>query len=97
MLTGGNSMLPGLAQRLQRELVQLLPRKEDKAAVKVQAQPGRENFTWDGGAHLCSLSSFQRLWLGKQEWMETGGVAVNGGGLGGLKPEEEPKETTTKA
>ena len=73
MLTGGNSLLPGLSGRLQSELRGLLlkgPLK--KAVVRVQAQEGRENFTWDGGAHLCSLSSFQRLWLTKQDYMETG-------------------------
>ena len=74
MLTGGNSLLPGLAQRLQGDLLDLLRKGPPKkaAVVRVQAQEGRENFTWDGGAHLCSLSSFQRLWLTKQDYMETG-------------------------
>ena len=69
MLTGGNSLIPGLETRLQKELSQLLPKN---TIVRVQAQKGRENFTWNGGAHLCSLSSFQRLWLTKQDYMETG-------------------------
>ena len=73
MLTGGNSLLPGLSGRLQSELRGLLQKGPlKKAVVRVQAQEGRENFTWDGGAHLCSLSSFQRLWLTKQDYMETG-------------------------
>lgn len=69
MLTGGNSLLPGLDLRLQKELSGLFPQK---TTVRVQAQKGRENFTWSGGAHLCSLSSFQRLWLTKQDYLETG-------------------------
>ena len=76
MLTGGNSLLPGLNQRLQSELRAMLQKAaggaKKAAVVRVQAQEGRENFTWDGGAHLCSLSSFQRLWLTKQDYMETG-------------------------
>ena len=76
MLTGGNSLLPGLAERLQSELRAQLQKGPGnwgkKAVVRVQAQEGRENFTWDGGAHLCSLSSFQRLWLTRQDYMETG-------------------------
>ena len=77
MLTGGNSLLPGLAERLQSELRAQLQKGQagnwgKKAVVRVQAQEGRENFTWDGGAHLCSLSSFQRLWLTRQDYMETG-------------------------
>jgi actin len=75
MLTGGNSMLPGLDLRLQSELTSMFTKggfMKKAPAVKVQAQEGREHFTWDGGAHLCSLSSFQRLWLTKQDYMETG-------------------------
>lgn len=69
MLTGGNSLMPGLDVRLQKELSKMLPKS---TIVRVQAQKGRENFTWNGGAHLCSLSSFQRLWLTKQDYMENG-------------------------
>lgn len=69
MLTGGNSMLPELNTRLQWELEKLLPKQ---TVVRVGAQKGRDNFTWDGGAHLCSLSSFQRLWLSKQDYNELG-------------------------
>jgi hypothetical protein len=28
-------------------------------SVRVTSQKGRENFTWSGGAHLSTLSSFQ--------------------------------------
>lgn len=74
MLTGGNSLLPGLEKRLEKELTTMLFKGGDKsnAGVRVVAQKGRENFTWSGGAHLCSLSSFQRLWLSRQDYLETG-------------------------
>lgn len=73
VLTGGNSMLPGLDKRLEAELVTLLPDNMGKKVnVRVNAQPGRENFTWRGGVHLCSLSSFQGLWLSKADYQETG-------------------------
>ena len=74
MLTGGNSLLPGLSGRLQHELEKLLPKN---TTVRVQAQEGRDHFTWNGGAHLCSLSSFQRLWLSKQDYQETGASNMN--------------------
>ena len=45
--------------------------------IKVVAQSGRENFTWNGGAHLCSLSSFQRLWLTAQDYQEGGSNAIS--------------------
>lgn len=76
MLTGGNSLLSGLDARLANELTKLFPKN---TKVKVQAQNGRENFTWDGGAHLCGLSSFQRLWLTKQDYKESG---LKGAGTG---------------
>ena len=60
VLTGGNSMLPGLDKRIQSELSKMLP---NQVSVRVNAQNGRDNFTWKGGVHLCSLTSFQGLWL----------------------------------
>ena len=69
MLTGGNSLLPNMNVRLQKELAEILPKNVN---VRVSAQKGRENFTWNGGAHLSTLSSFQRLWLTKQDYLETG-------------------------
>lgn len=73
VLTGGNSKLPGMDVRLQKELTQMLPDNVGKKVnVRVHAQKGRDMFTWNGGSHLCSLSSFQRLWLTKQDYLETG-------------------------
>lgn len=86
MLTGGNSLLPGLEHRLQTELTNLLPKN---TVVRVQAQTGRENFTWTGGAHLCSLSSFQRLWLTKQDYMENGATMKVESGQA-FEQEDEP-------
>ena len=72
VLTGGNTLISGLDKRLQKELTQMLPANMERVTVRVQAQKGRENFTWCGGAHLTSLDSFQRLWLTKNDYMETG-------------------------
>ena len=76
MLTGGNTLIPGLDSRLERELNAMLGPKHDYD-IKVVAQSGRENFTWNGGAHLCSLSSFQRLWLTAQDYQEGGSNAIS--------------------
>ena len=73
VLTGGNSLFPGFDKRLESELTSLLPDNFGKNVnVKVNAQNGRDNFTWKGGVHLCSLDSFQGLWLSKQDYTETG-------------------------
>ena len=62
-------MLPGLDKRIQSELSKMLP---NQVSVRVNAQNGRDNFTWKGGVHLCSLTSFQGLWLTKQDYIENG-------------------------
>jgi len=69
VLSGGNSLIPGMDKRLTKELSQVLPQD---MKVRVQAQPGRENFSWMGGVHLTKLDSFQRLWLTKTDYMEVG-------------------------
>ena len=79
VLTGGNSMLPGLDKRIQSELSKMLP---NQVSVRVNAQNGRDNFTWKGGVHLCSLTSFQGLWLTKQDYMETGTKKDANGSVG---------------
>jgi len=78
VLTGGNSLYPGFDKRLEAELSALLPDNygNQNVSVRVNAQRGRDNFTWKGGVHLCSLDSFQGLWLSKQDYMETGGGDV---------------------
>lgn len=97
MLTGGNTMIPGLELRLERELNAMMGPKHDYD-IKVVAQNGRENFTWTGGAHLCSLSSFQRLWLTAQDYQEGGSNAISLGDpkqLSGLSTEEQVEENGT--
>ena len=60
VLAGGNTLMPNLDVRLQKELTKKLPPSMYHVNVRVHAQKGRDNFTWSGGAHLTSLSSFQR-------------------------------------
>ena len=78
VLTGGNSLFPGFDKRLESEVAKLLPEDLAKASVRVSSQKGRDNFTWKGGVHLCSLDSFQGLWLSKQDYMETGAKIEEG-------------------
>lgn len=40
--------------------------------VKVVAPPERKYSVWIGGSILASLSTFQNLWVSKQEYDETG-------------------------
>ncbi|KAL2917326.1 Actin-related protein 4 [Polyrhizophydium stewartii] len=71
VLTGGNSLLPGFADRLYTELHLALP----GARVKVHAAGGpleRRFGPWIGGSILASLGSFHQLWISKQQYEEMG-------------------------
>src|SRR5690349_15855797 len=65
VLSGGNTMFPGLADRLQKELTLLAP---STMKVKVIAPPERKYSVWIGGSILASLSTFQQMWISKEEY-----------------------------
>ncbi len=62
-------MFPGLAARLRRELVELAPAD---VRVEVIAPPERKYSAWIGGSILASLSHFQRMWITKADYDESG-------------------------
>ena len=59
----------GIADRLSNELVNLAP---SSMRVKVIAPPERKYSVWIGGSILASLSTFQQMWISKQEYDECG-------------------------
>ncbi|KAF8681432.1 cytoskeleton organization [Rhizoctonia solani] len=69
VLSGGTTMYPGIADRMQKELTALLP---SSMKVKIVAPPERKYSVWIGGSILASLSTFQNLWCSKQEYDESG-------------------------
>merc|ERR1719348_2495594 len=75
-LSGGNTKFQGLDRRLSLELEKLLP---EKTGIKVKALPNRELLGWVGGARLSNLSSFQRFWLTKADYLETGSLKTGDG------------------
>jgi actin len=69
VLSGGTTMFPGIADRLQKELTALAP---SSVKVKVIAPPERKYSVWIGGSILASLSTFQNMWVSKEEYDESG-------------------------
>jgi actin len=69
VLSGGSTMFPGIDTRLKKEIQALAP-----AAVKVKivAPPERKYSVWIGGSILSSLSTFQDMWITKDEYDEAG-------------------------
>lgn len=69
VLAGGNTMFEGISERLLSAL-QVFYR--DSLPVKVISPPERKYSSWIGGSILASLSTFQEMWISKQEYDEAG-------------------------
>ncbi|GBG88972.1 hypothetical protein CBR_g48582 [Chara braunii] len=74
VLSGGSTMFPGIADRMSKEITAAAP-----AAVKIKvvAPPERKYSVWIGGSILASLSTFQQMWISKQEFEESGPPIVH--------------------
>jgi actin-related protein len=69
VLSGGTTMYPGIADRMQKEITALAP---STMKIKIIAPPERKYSVWIGGSILASLSTFQEMWISKQEYDESG-------------------------
>merc|ERR1712243_394411 len=60
VLSGGNTMYTGIADRMQKEITGLAP---STMKIKIIAPPERKYSVWIGGSILASLSTFQSMWI----------------------------------
>lgn len=74
VLSGGSTMFNGIADRLFKEISASI---NEKMRVKVIAPPERKYSVWIGGSILASLSTFQQMWISKQEYDESGPSIVH--------------------
>jgi actin beta/gamma 1 len=74
ILSGGTSMFPGIADRMQQEITALAPSTEK---IKIIADPERKYSVWIGGSIVASLSTLQHMWISKQEYEECGPSIVH--------------------
>jgi len=74
VLSGGTTMYEGLPERLQKEVTNKAP---SSMKVKVVAPPERKYSVWIGGSILASLSTFQTMWIRKEEYDEAGPSVVH--------------------
>ncbi|KAL4236684.1 actin [Mactra antiquata] len=74
VLSGGSTMFPGIENRMKKEMDSLVP---SSMRVKVYAPPERKYSVWIGGSILSSLSTFQQMWISKQEYDECGPSIVH--------------------
>jgi len=74
VLSGGTTMFEGIAERMQKEITALAPAS---MKIKIVAPPERKYSVWIGGSILSSLSTFQSMWISKQEYDESGPSIVH--------------------
>lgn len=71
VLAGGNTLFPNIAQRLNDMLLNV------PAEVVITANPERPYSAWVGGSIIASLSTFDQVWISRQEYDEHGPTIVH--------------------
>jgi len=74
VISGGTTMFNGIDKRLHKEITALAPQTMQ---VKIVAPPERKYSVWIGGSILASLSTFEDMWVKKQEYDESGPSIVH--------------------
>jgi len=74
VLSGGTTMYSGIADRMSKEITALAP---PTMKIKIIAPPERKYSVWIGGSILASLSTFQQMWISKEEYDESGPSIVH--------------------
>ena len=67
-------MFPGFAERMKKEMTAFAP---PNTRIYIVASPERKLSAWIGGSILGSLSTFQKMWITKQEYNECGPSIVH--------------------
>ncbi|CAO4375488.1 unnamed protein product [Caenorhabditis nigoni] len=74
VLSGGTTMYPGIADRMQKEITALAP---SAVETKIIAPPERKYSVWMGGSILASRDGFNQMWISKEEYVESGPSIVH--------------------
>ena len=74
ILSGGNTMFPGLAERIKKELTCLA---STGVRINVISPPERKYSTWIGGSILASMTDFSKMCINSSEYDEYGPSIVH--------------------
>jgi len=74
VMSGGTTMFDGIADRLTKEVKAIAPQGNE---IKIIAPPERKYSVWIGGSILASLSTFEEMWVNKEEYDESGPSIVH--------------------
>ncbi|OWF49030.1 actin-like protein 6B [Mizuhopecten yessoensis] len=76
IVVGGNSLIAGFTERLNRDLGTKTPPSMRLKIISATGTAERRFSSWIGGSILASLGSFQQMWISKQEYEEGGRSCV---------------------
>ncbi|KAK2113804.1 hypothetical protein P7K49_008070 [Saguinus oedipus] len=65
VLSGVTTTYPGIVDRIQKEITALVP---SIMKIKIIVPPEHKYWVWISGSILASLSTFQQMWISKQEY-----------------------------
>ncbi|MEQ2204345.1 hypothetical protein XENOCAPTIV_011750, partial [Xenoophorus captivus] len=71
VLSGGNTLLPGLPERVQAEIKNLVS-ADMGVTVCVTSPKDRDFLVWSGGSVLANLPTFSSAWISQGEYEEYG-------------------------
>jgi actin-related protein len=74
VLSGGSTRFSGFVHRMRKEIAAIAP---PTTKTKIDAPNERNITVWVGGSILASLSTFQQMWISKQEYDEFGPSIVH--------------------
>jgi actin len=75
ILGGGNSMVKNYPERLRKELLRMFKNEtsiEGEGSLKINAQSERIYSAWLGASVVCSIGTFQQMWVSKNDYEEVG-------------------------
>ena len=74
LMSGGTTIFKGMDERMTKEISSLAP---PTMKIRVEGDDARQNTVFKGGSILVSNSSFQQMWISKQEFDESGPSIVH--------------------
>jgi len=74
VLSGGSTMIPGIGERMSKEISVLAPKS---MKVKIVTPSERKYSVWIGGSVLSSLTTFQGMWITRKEYDQHGAQIVH--------------------
>jgi len=74
ILSGMNSRIPGLAERLRKEVQKLSP---NSSSVTVRTSPNEEYSSWIGGSIFAMISDNQDYWVTNDQYANEGSEVIN--------------------